>query len=172
MLYSDRKPFLKYAAYALLLLALFLLQTTRGLAFQWRGISPDFLPFFIAATALFEGPYAGGAFGFAGGVLLSINSPGIEGFSSLYLSLFGVLFGLFGSYYLRCVVLSALGGGALCTALRAILGYLFHDYLIYSMGLNQAAWQLGIQLAMSLPVALLTYGLVRWIHRRFTEDAL
>ena len=134
MIRSDRYSFLKYGSYALLMLGLFLLQSSRGTALWLWGASVDVLPFFVAATALMDGPYAGGAFGFAAGVLASLNTPGVEGFSSLYLSLFGVLFGLFGACYLRNILFSALSGGALCMTLQSLFRYVFHDLLFYGMG--------------------------------------
>ena len=77
MIRSDRYSFLKYGSYALLMLGLFLLQSSRGTALWLWGASVDVLPFFVAATALTDGPYAGGAFGFAAGVLASLNTPGV-----------------------------------------------------------------------------------------------
>lgn len=171
MLHSDQKPVLKYGACALLMLAFFLVQSTRGLAIHVRGMSVNAMPFFVAAVALFEGPFAGGSFGFFAGTLLSVNAPGMEGFSTVFLTLFGVIFGLFGSHYLREVALSALSGGVLCTALESLLRYLFSDYLVYGMSLLQWVERLSVGLALSLPMGVLAYVLVRRIHRRFTEEA-
>lgn len=171
MIRSDRYSFLKYGSYALLMLGLFLLQSSRGTALWLWGASVDVLPFFVAATALTDGPYAGGAFGFVAGVLASLNTPGVEGFSSLYLSLFGVLFGLFGACYLRNILFSALSGGALCMTLQSLFRYVFHDLLFYGMGPAEALAALGTRMLLSLPVGALAYLLLRAIHRRFTEDA-
>ena len=52
MIRSDRYSFLKYGSYALLMLGLFLLQSSRGTALWLWGASVDVLPFFVAATAL------------------------------------------------------------------------------------------------------------------------
>ena len=51
MIRSDRYSFLKYGSYALLMLGLFLLQSSRGTALWLWGASVDVLPFFVAATA-------------------------------------------------------------------------------------------------------------------------
>ena len=69
MIRSDKYLFLKYGSYALLMLGFFLLQSSRGTAISLWGAAVDALPFFVAAVALLDGPYAGGAFGFAAGVL-------------------------------------------------------------------------------------------------------
>ena len=170
MIRSDKYLFLKYGSYALLMLGFFLLQSSRGTALSLWGAAVDALPFLVAAVALLDGPYAGGAFGFAAGVLTTINSPGVEGFSSLYLTLFGVLFGLFGAYYLRTILFSALAGGMLCMALEALFRYVFYDLLFFGMTVGQALTAFGLRLLLSLPVGALAYALVRLIHRRFTEE--
>lgn len=172
MIHSDRYTFLKYGSYSLLMLLFFLLQSSRGTALWLWGATVDVMPFFVAAVALLDGPYAGGAFGFAAGVLLTLNSAAVEGFSSLALGLFGIGFGLFGAYYLRTVIFSALAGGVLCMTLEAVLGYIFHDLLFYGMGLLEALRLYGLQLLLSLPAGALAWALVRAIHRRFTEDSL
>ena len=170
MIRSDKYLFLKYGSYALLLLGFFLLQSSRGTAVSLWGVSIDALPFFVAAVALLDGPYAGGAFGFAAGVLTTLNSAGVEGFSSLYLALFGVLFGLFGAYYLRTILFSALAGGILAMMLEAFFRYVFYELLFYGMPLGQALTAFGLKLLLSLPVGALAYVLVRVVHRRFTEE--
>ncbi len=172
MIRSDRYLFLKYGSYALLMLGLFVLQSARGTAIHLWGAAPNMLPFFVAAVALLDGPYAGGAFGFAAGVLNTLNVAGIEGFSSLHLALFGVLFGLFGAYFLRNILFSALAGGILCMLVEAFFRYLFHDLLFYGMSLGRALAAFGLQLVLSLPVGALCYFLLRAIWRRFAEDSL
>ena len=126
----------------------------------------------MAAVALLDGPYAGGAFGFAAGVLTTLNSAGVEGFSSLYLTLFGVLFGLFGAYYLRTILFSALAGGILAMMLEAFFRYVFYELLFYGMPLGQALTAFGLKLLLSLPVGALAFVCIRAIHRRFTEETL
>lgn len=172
MIRSDRYVWLKYGSYALLLLGFFVLQSSRGTALWLGGATVNVLPFLVAAVALLDGPYAGGAFGFAGGVLLNLNNAGVEGFASLSLGLFGILFGLFGAYYLRNILFSALAGGMVCMAVESFFAYIFHDLLIYGMSLPQAMGLFGRQLLLSLPVGALAYVLVSAVHRRFTEESL
>lgn len=169
MIRSDRYPILKHGGYALLMLALFVLQSSRGTAIHAWGASVNVMPFFVAAVALLDGPYSGGAFGFFAGVLLTLNNAGVEGFASLTLGLFGIGFGLFGAYYLRPVILSALSGGVLCMLVEAVFHYVFYDLLIYGMPLSDALRIFSLELAMSLPAGALTYLLARAVHRRFTE---
>ena len=172
MIRSDRYTYLKYGSYALLMLGFFVLQSSRGTAVWLNGATVNVLPFLVASVALLDGPYAGGAFGFAGGVLLTVNSAGVEGFSSLSLGLFGILFGLFGAYYLRNILFSALAGGIVCMVVESVFAYVFHDLLIYGMGLPQSLGLFGRQMLLSLPGGALAYALVFLIHRRFTEETL
>lgn len=170
MIHSDRYTILKYSGYALLMLGLFVLQTSRGTAIHLWGAAVNAMPFFVAAVALLDGPYAGGVLGFFAGVLLTINGTGVEGFSSLLLGMFGVGFGLFGAHYLRPVILSALSGGLVCMVVESVFRYVFHDLLMYGMSLPEALGLFGARLLLSLPVGALTWLLVRSIYRRFTED--
>ena len=170
MIHSDRYTVLKHSGYALLMLALFVLQSSRGTAIHLWGATVNVMPFFVAAVALLDGPYAGGSFGFFAGVLLTLNATGVEGFGSLGLGLFGVGFGLFGAYYLRTVILSTLSGGVLYMVLETLFRYVFYDLLVYGMSLTEELLAFCAQLALSLPAGALTYLLIRAIHRRFTEE--
>ena len=172
MIGSDRYTFLKYGSYALLMLGLFVLQSARGTALFLAGMSVNALPFFVAAVALLEGPYAGGTYGFICGVLLSLNSLNVEGFASLWLGLFGVIFGMLGAHYLRPVILSALAGGVLCMMPEAFFRYVFRELLRYGMGPGEALVQLGASLLLSLPAGALTWLAAKAICRRFSEDRL
>lgn len=169
---SQRYALLKYGGYALLLLGVFLLQSSRGTALFLWGASPNALPFLLAAVALVEGPYAGGSFGFVCGMLLTLNSTGLEELQALYLALFGVLFGLFGAEYLRPVIPSALAGGLLCLGIQAVFRYVFVYLLIYRAGPGYALRQFCGELLLSLPLGAVIWLAVRRIHRRFTEETL
>ena len=155
MIHSDRYTILKYSGYALLMLGLFVLQTSRGTAIHLWGTAVNAMPFFVAAVALLDGPYAGG----------------VLGFCSLLLGMFGVGFGLFGAHYLRPVILSALSGGLVCMVVESVFRYVFHDLLMYGMSLPEALGLFGARLLLSLPVGALTWLLVRSIYRRFAEDS-
>ena len=54
MIHSDRYTILKYSGYALLMLGLFVLQTSRGTAIQLWGAAVNAMPFFVAAVALLD----------------------------------------------------------------------------------------------------------------------
>jgi len=170
MIRSDRYTLLKYSGYALLMLGLFVLQTSRGTSLYLWGATVNVMPFLVAAVALLDGPFAGGVLGFFAGVLLTVNGTGVEGFSSLLLSLFGLGFGLFGAHYLRPVILSALSGGLVCRVVESAVRYVFHDLLMYGMGMPEALGLFGARLLLSLPAGALTWLMVRAVHHQFTED--
>lgn len=169
---TGREPFAKYGSYALLMLGVFLLQSSRGTAIGFWGARLDAMPFLVAAIALLDGPYAGGCFGFAAGTLLQLNNLTAEGLNALYLGLFGVLFGLFGLYYLRPVVLSAMGGGLVCLTVRALFRYVFYYLLVFNAGPAMALTQFAGELVMDIPAGILCWLAVRRIHRHFTEENL
>ena len=57
---KEKKAFRwRMALYALVLLLFYVLQTARGTRLHVFGATPDLMPFFLAAIALFEGPYVG-----------------------------------------------------------------------------------------------------------------
>ncbi len=167
---SQRNAVWKYGSYALLMLGLFLLQSSRGTGLRLWGGAWNMLPFFVASAALLEGPYVGGSFGFACGLLLAVNTTVLEGLSALLLTVFGVLFGLFGAYYLRPVLLSALTGGLVCMGTQAVLRYLFLEMLVYGAHITMALKQFAGELVLAVLPGVLIWLVMEAIHRRFTEE--
>ncbi|MEA5039052.1 MAG: hypothetical protein VB086_04360 [Clostridiaceae bacterium] len=167
---GNRNRALRLCAYALMMLLIFLLQHSRGTAVQlWRATA-DAIPYFLATLALLEGPYTAGIFGFFAGMLLSLHAVTVEGLSALYLGLFGIVFGLLGSHYMRPVLPSALLGGTVCILLQGVLRYLFYYALVYQMSMTAALAELGAELLLSLLTGIPVYFLVRAVYRRFQEN--
>jgi len=158
---------IKYSAYALVLLALFILQSARGTSISLMRVSVNVMPFFVASVALYEGPYAAGTLGFFAGLLVSVHSLLIEGLSALYLGLFGVIFGWFGAKYMRKVLPSALLGGALCLGVSWLTRYVFYYSLVYSIPLKAGFGQLLWELLLSVPFGAGVFFIVRAMNRRF-----
>ena len=167
---SDKNKTIRLCAYALLLLLLFLLQHTRGLALRVWQAAADATPYLLAALALLEGPYVAGAFGFFAGLLNCLHTTTVEGLSALYLGLFGILFGLLGAHYMRPVMASALLGGSVCIVLQGVLRYIFYYALVYQMDLLTAGKQLAAEWLVALPAGVLLWFVVRAVHRRFQES--
>lgn len=160
---------LKYCAYALTLLFIFLVQSSRGTAMTVWGMSIDLIPFFVTALALFEGPYPAGAFGFAAGFLAVIATPLADGLMSLFYGVLGVLCGLLAGNYMRPVLPGALLLGAVVAALKGLIGQIFYYGLVYSFPLGSSLLHLSGSIVLSLVPAALLFFWVRALHRRFAE---
>ena len=160
---------IKYCAYSLLLLLLYILQTSRGTSVSVFGIRPDVIPFFVAAAALFDGPYAGGLFGFFAGLLCAVSSPAIDGLSALYLGVAGTVCGVVSQRYMRKVLPSALLLGTLIVLVQGVLSYVFYYALLYSAPLGYSAAALLGQCALSLAPGAAVYWAVRAMYLRFAE---
>jgi hypothetical protein len=164
---ESRYRKIKYCAYALLLVISFVLEHSRGTSLPFWSDGASSLPFFVASIALFEGPYAGGIFGFAAGIVASTHSPMAEGLSSMYFGLFGIVFGLIGAAYMRRVLVSAMLGGAACVLLQGVCRYIFYYGLLFGVPLAGGLRGIGIELLLSLIPGILVFYTVRAIHRRF-----
>lgn len=167
---ANRYRTLRFCAYALLLLLIFLIQNSRGTAVQlWRATA-NAVPFFLACLALFEGPYVAGTFGFFSGLLLSIHTTTVEGLTALYFCLFGIAFGLLGTYYMRTLLPSTLIGGSVCILLQGIVRYIFFYALVYKMDLMIALKALGTEWLLSLISGVPVFFIIQAIYRRFQEN--
>lgn len=169
-MHINKHKALKLCAYALLLIAVFALQSANGTAITLWGAKLDATPFLVAAIALFEGPYVGGAFGFAAGLLASIHSPMVEGLSALYLGLFGIAFGYLGAMYMRRMLVAGLLGGLGCIALQGVVRYVFYSRLIYGLPISRGAELLLGELLLAVGPGIIVFYIIRGLHRRFTEE--
>lgn len=157
----------KYTVYALLLLALYVLQTTPGL-FVILGAKPLLVIPAAIAIAMVEGEFVGGIYGAFAGLLCDVTSTALFGFNGLMVALFCVAAGLMVIYLMHCNT-----GGAVLFVLitmlaRGSLEYLF-GYHIWGYESVGRLFTLRI-----LPVALYTtaitppiFWLIRRIYRRF-----
>lgn len=168
---QERKNFrCRMALYALLVLVCFLLQFSRGTRLTLWGASPDVLPFLFAAVALFEGPYVGAIFGFAGGILLSVNSTAPEALLSMYYSLGCLGAGFFASRYMRRVFPTLLMCGIFLSLCKTLLSFFFFYALVYEAHSPGLLLTAGKSLLLSLPFSLVVYLIVKHIHSRFTAE--
>ena len=167
---SGRKnKAVKYCAYGLLLLAVFILQSSRGTAVTLWGFKMDLIPFFVTALALFEGPYAAGSFGFAAGLLCASNSPILDGLYATYYGLLGAVCGVFALRYMRRVLPSALLLGVGAALLKGVIAYLFYYGLVYQAPIGRMALLLLGDTALSAVPSVLIFFIIRAIDLRFTE---
>lgn len=160
---------IKHCAYGLTLLAVFLLQSSRGTAMTVWGMSLDLIPFFVTALALFEGPYTAGWFGFAAGFLSVIATPMVDGLMSLFYGVLGILCGLIAKSYMRPVLPGALLLGAIVAVLKGLIGQVFYYGLVYSFPLISGVLHICGGVVLSLAPAALLFFWVRALNRRFAE---
>lgn len=165
----DRNKAVRHAAYTLLIIFAFVLQTTKGIKITISGASADYLTFVIASIAIFEGPYAGGGFGFLAGLLLSSGSLMPEGLGSLYLALCGAVCGWLAQTVFRRVLPTLLLCGAASLLIKDILSYVFYYGLFYKVNIMFCLKIWAIELVLSLAIGTGIFFLTRKIYRRFTE---
>ncbi len=166
---EEKLRTVKYAVYAAVMLLAFVLCAARGVMPQLWGARMNPLPFLLCIIALYEGPYVGAGFGLFAGLLVSLHSLTAEGLSSLYLGLFGLVFGLMATIWLRPILLNALLGGLLCIALQGAGRYLFYHGLVYGVSLGQSALQVAGEMLLALVPGLLLCLMVQKIHIKFQE---
>ncbi len=167
---SGRKnKAIEYCAYGLLLLVIFILQSSRGTAVTVWGFRMDLIPFFVTALALFKGPYAAGGFGFAAGLLCASNSPILDGLYATYYGLLGAACGVFALRYMRRVLPSAMLLGLGASMLKGVIAYLFYYGLVYQAPIGRMALLvLGDTVLSAIPSVLIFFA-IRAIDLRFME---
>jgi len=158
--------------YALVLLMVFLLQTTRGLLPRPWGATVNLYPFLVCIMAFTDGPYAGGLYGFAAGLLLAVGSNTPEGLDAGLYALFGILCGAGAVSFLRRELPTALACGSLLSLVRCLLGWLVYYGLAYAAPLGPYLLTWFIGLVCSLLLAVPAHLLLRAIARRYHEDVL
>ena len=103
-----RGRYLRWTAYGLFLLVLFLLQMSPcGLPAVW-GVRPYPLVLLVVSAAMFEGPVGGAAMGMAAGLLWDMYSARLYGGRALTLLVIGCACGLLVRLFMRNNLLSAL----------------------------------------------------------------
>ena len=84
---------IRISIYAVELLLLYVLETTRGLIPEFSGTRPLLLVCAAMMIALFEGDVTGMCFGIAAGLLIDMGGSDILGFHALILGLLGYAIG-------------------------------------------------------------------------------
>ena len=128
------------------------------------GVTPSLALPFVVAVGITEGPYMGGGFGAAAGLLLDHGIAAGYGFSALLFMILGIAAGLLIDYFRLSVPTCAV-----FTAAAAFVGFtlrwFFFWYLWHGTGLffRVVPLQLLFATLLSAPVFLL----VRFLSRRF-----
>jgi rod shape-determining protein MreD len=129
---ESRYRFIRYFAYVLELLILFMLQQTPGLLPPLFGSRPILLIPAVLAIAMFEPEVPAMAFGLFGGLLIDFGIGGALGFHGILLAVFCYITGafsanllktnLFTSFLVNLVSLSAI------VCLQWVFFYVLYDY--------------------------------------------
>ena len=166
---EHKNDIVKYCAYSLLLLALYVLQTARGTSLSLWGLQLDVIPFFVVTLALFEGPYGAGSLGFAAGLLCAVGSPVLDGLLALYYGVLGVLCGMFALRYMRRVLPSALllGCWRLCSRESSAICFITRSFSTPRPAGPPCCCS-ATALSHFCPAALVFF-IVRAIYLRFAE---
>ena len=164
---KKRTYTMKHAAFVVLLLLLYVLQTTPRL-FVVMGVKPVLVVPFAIALAMHEGEFIGGVFGIAAGLLCDMGSHSLFGYNAIVFGLVCIGTGLIIIYLMRCNVGGCVLFVLVAMLFRGTIGYLF----AYGIWSYDSAWR--IFTGQTLPTALYTaavtpflYYPVRAMHRYF-----
>ena len=152
----------KYAGYGLLLLILYVLQTTPGL-FELFGAKPMLVVPAAMAIAMHEGEFAGGLYGAFAGLLCDMSGSMLFGFNGLFIALFCIAGGLLVIYLMHCNVWNATFYVTLAMLARGGVEFLFG----YGMWGYADVWRVFAY--RTLPVAVYTSlitPLLFWVIRK------
>ena len=157
----------KLLCYALLVLAVYVVQTSLLGAWSFRGYHLDLLPAFVAAAALWDGPMEGAVTGIIVGVFYDLGFIGIDGLYPLFFLLFGLVAGALSRLALSRSYVSMLMMNACEMVLLGLL-----RYLVYLLPQKGASVSLVLQQVvggtlLSCLLCFIVYWPVGRISRRF-----
>ena len=161
---------IKTAIYGLLAVILLVLQSSRSIGASLWSASANFMPFLVAALALYENPYMAGGIGFFAGMLLSVHSPTIEGLASIWLGIFGVAYAYLAEVFFRNNIVLSILGGMGCLAFGELCKHVFYYMLVYGVSFATGLLTLAGSLILSIPFGIVVCFAVRFISRKFSED--
>ncbi|HJB26828.1 MAG TPA: rod shape-determining protein MreD [Firmicutes bacterium] len=165
---SKKKAiFLKYLIYAIIILALFVMQNTPGMM-EIAGIRPSFLLSAAVLFAMYEGEFEGAILAMVCGLFWDFGSGGLTGANAILFLILGVGIGLLTTHLLRRTIGTAL----LCCAVSILIQMLVNFTFTYFIW-NQAHSGMFL-LTQMLPAALysivlspLVFLLIRFVFEKF-----
>lgn len=159
----------RYAVYAALMLALYVMQTTPAFL-TFFGIKPNLVFPAAVVIAMLEGEFTGGLYGALAGVLCDTSAITLFGFNAIIALLACVLIGLAFIYLLRVTVLNFVWVLTSVLLVRALLDFLFNYVMWGYPGISILLTQRILpSVAYSVAVAPLVYYLYRWLAHKFDE---
>lgn len=159
--------FFKYFTYVLLLLLLYVLQTTPRL-FSIADVKPNLLIPAAVCISMYEGEFTGGILGALAGLLCDLGSFTIFGFNGILVLAGCVAVGLLTIYLMQLKIVNALllGGGVLLV--RGLVEYFFY----FQMWGYEGAWRVLVfstlpTVAYSTAAIVPMYFLVRRLKNAY-----
>ena len=128
----DFHRIIRYLAYTLELLVLFMLQEIPGLLPQIFGVRPVLLLPAVLTIALFEEDLPSMAFGIVGGLFCDFGLSGVLGFHALFLAVLCYLVSHISRTFFQINLLTALVTGFWTIALVVLAQWFFLYYFSYS----------------------------------------
>lgn len=159
----------KYTIYALIMLALCVLQSTPGFLSVF-GVKPNLVIPVAVAVAVCEGEFVGGLFGALAGVLCDYGAPSLFGFNGIILLVCCVAAGLLTIYLLRPTVVNFLILLAGTLLSRGLLDYLLNYHMWGYEGVVLVLTRTILPgAAYTLLLSPLAWLAVARLHGRFEE---
>jgi len=161
--------FQKHAIYVLLLLLLYVLQTTPRL-FEIYGVKPMLVVPAAIAVAMHEGEFTGGIYGAFAGLLCDMGGFGLFGFNGAIFLISGVTAGLLIIYMMKCKATNCVLFVFVAMLIRGSIYYMF----AFGIWNYEEAWRIYVfqtlpTVAYTAISAIPVYYIFRRINRRFTH---
>lgn len=164
----------KYIVYGILLVLLFVLQSTPHFL-SIHGVKPLLVIPFAVSIAMFERETVGGFFGAIAGVLCDYGSPFLFGFNSIFLTVEMVLVGFSISYFLRLTKLNCCLLTFAACFLRSFFEFLF-EYAIWgypgisAVFLSKVVYMTLFTVVFAVPLFLLVEKIKKVFDVKLNDD--
>lgn len=167
---NFRRKIIKFAIYALIVFAAYIIQTTPGL-FEIFGITPFLVLPACICIAVFEGEFAGGLFGFFAGLFCDSGAEVVFGFNALIFLVLCVFAGLSTIYIFRRSTMNIMLLCLCAVFFRFAMEYFF-IFVLYgyenlpAFFYTQIAPQIVFTAVFSFPFCVL----FRWLHSKLEPN--
>lgn len=135
----QKMKYIRYLAYTIELLVLFMVQETPGLVPGLFGARPVLLIPAALSISMFEGEVASMSFGLFAGLLIDFGAGGVLGYHGLLLAVTCYTIGLFAANLIQTNFLTSMIAAIVVTAVLFLLHWVFfyllynYDYAVYAL---------------------------------------
>lgn len=159
----------KYVLYGVLMILLYVLQTTPGFLAIF-GVKPDFVIPVAVAIAVYEDEFLGGLYGALAGLLCDLGAVTLFGFNAVIITASCVSVGLAVIYLLRPAMINYVLLLFCVLMARGLLDYLLNYYMWGYPGVEQIFWQKILPgIVYTVAASPLLFLLLGKIDRKFGE---